>query len=146
MGGVSTAALLTASGTAWAEKKYDEGASDTEIKIGNTTPYSGPASAYAAIGKTIDTYFKAVNEAGGINGRKIKFISLDDGYVPSKTVEVVRQMVEQDKIFALFQSLGTPCNSAIHKYMNPKKGQQLYGATGASKWAAPKTFPWTMGS
>jgi ABC-type branched-subunit amino acid transport system substrate-binding protein len=145
MGGVSTAAMLAASGTSWAQKKYDEGASDTEIKIGNTNPYSGPASAYAAIGKTIETYFKAVNEAGGINGRKVKFISLDDGYVPSKTVELVRQMVEQDKIFALFQSLGTPCNTAIHKYMNTKKVPQLYVATGASKWGDPKNFPWTMG-
>jgi len=132
-------------GPALAQKKYDEGASDTEIRIGNTNPYSGPASAYAAIGKTIDTYFKSVNEAGGVNGRKIKFISLDDGYVPSKTVEVVRQMVEGDKIFALFQSLGTPCNTAIHKYMNQKKVPQLYVATGASKWGDPQHFPWTMG-
>jgi len=145
MGGVSTAALLAASGTAWADKKYDEGASDTEIKIGNTNPYSGPASAYAAIGKTIDAYFKSVNDQGGVNGRKIKFISLDDGYSPPKTVEMVRQMVEQDKIFALFQSLGTPCNTAIHKYMNQKKVPQLYVATGASKWGDPKNFPWTMG-
>ena len=145
MGGMSGAALLSATGTAWAQKKYDDGASDTEIKIGNTNPYSGPASAYAAIGKTIDTYFKAVNEAGGINGRKIKFISLDDGYVPSKTVELVRQMVEGDKIFALFQSLGTPCNTAIHKYMNTRKVPQLFVATGASKWGDPKNFPWTMG-
>ena len=145
LGGASTAAIVAASSRAWADKKYDEGASDSEIKIGNTNPYSGPASAYAAIGKTIDTYFKAVNEAGGINGRKVKFISMDDGYVPSKTVEVVRQMVEQDKIFALFQSLGTPCNTAIHKYMNTKKVPQLYVATGASKWGDPKNFPWTMG-
>jgi len=145
MGGVSTAALLAASGTAWADKKYDEGASDTEIKIGNTNPYSGPASAYAAIGKTIDAYFKSVNDQGGVNGCKIKFISLDDGYSPPKTVEMVRQMVEQDKIFALFQSLGTPCNTAIHKYMNQKKVPQLYVATGASKWGDPKNFPWTMG-
>jgi branched-chain amino acid transport system substrate-binding protein len=144
-GSVSSAALLSTVGTASAEKKYDEGASDTEIKIGNTNPYSGPASAYAAIGKTIATYFKSVNEAGGINGRKVNFISLDDGYVPSKTVEVVRQMVEQDKIFALFQSLGTPCNTAIHKYMNTKKVPQLYVATGASKWGDPQHFPWTMG-
>jgi len=141
--GGGAAALLAA--PAIAQKKYDDGASDTEIKIGNTNPYSGPASAYAAIGKTIDTYFKAVNEAGGINGRKIKFISLDDGYVPSKTVEMVRQMVEGDKIFALFQSLGTPCNTAIHKYMNQKKVPQLYVATGASKWGDPQHFPWTMG-
>jgi branched-chain amino acid transport system substrate-binding protein len=132
-------------GPALAQKRYDEGASDTEIKIGNTNPYSGPASAYAAIGKTIDTYFKSVNEAGGVNGRKIRFISLDDGYVPSKTVELVRQMVEGDNIFALFQSLGTPCNTAIHKYMNQKKVPQLYVATGASKWGDPKNFPWTMG-
>jgi branched-chain amino acid transport system substrate-binding protein len=144
IGGVS-AALLSGPAAALAQKKYDEGASDSEIKIGNTNPYSGPASAYAAIGKTIDTYFKAVNEAGGINGRKVKFISMDDGYVPSKTVEVVRQMVEQDGIFALFQSLGTPCNSAIHKYMNTKKVPQLYVATGASKWGDPQHFPWTMG-
>jgi branched-chain amino acid transport system substrate-binding protein len=141
--GGGAAALLAS--PAIAQKKYDDGASDTEIKIGNTNPYSGPASAYAAIGKTIDTYFKAVNEAGGINGRKIKFISLDDGYVPSKTVEMVRQMVESDKIFALFQSLGTPCNTAIHKYMNQRKVPQLYVATGASKWGDPKNFPWTMG-
>jgi branched-chain amino acid transport system substrate-binding protein len=145
MGGVSTAALLAASGTAWAQKKYDEGASDTEIKIGNTNPYSGPASSYAAIAKTIDAYFKSVNDAGGVNGRKIKFISLDDGYSPPKTVEMVRQLVEQDKIFALFQPLGTPCNTAIHKYMNQKKVPQLYVATGASKWGDPKNFPWTMG-
>ena len=143
--GVSTAALLGTAPAVHAQKKYDDGASDTEIKIGNTNPYSGPASAYAAIGKTIDTYFKSVNEAGGINGRKVKFISLDDGYVPSKTVELVRQMVEGDKIFALFQSLGTPCNTAIHKYMNSKKVPQLYVATGASKWGDPKNFPWTMG-
>jgi branched-chain amino acid transport system substrate-binding protein len=141
--GGGAAALLAS--PAIAQKKYDEGASDTEIKIGNTNPYSGPASAYAAIGKTIDTYFKSVNDAGGINGRKVKFISLDDGYVPSKTVEMVRQMVEGDKIFALFQSLGTPCNTAIHKYMNQRKVPQLYVATGASKWGDPQHFPWTMG-
>ena len=131
--------------SAQAQKKYDPGATDTEIKIGQTMPYSGPASSYAAIARTIDAYFKAVNEAGGINGRKIKFISLDDGYSPPKTVEVVRQLVEQDKIFALFQPLGTPCNTAIHKYMNQKKVPQLYVATGASKWGDPKNFPWTMG-
>ncbi|MFI5032043.1 MAG: ABC transporter substrate-binding protein [Reyranellales bacterium] len=142
VGGASAALLAS---PALAQKKYDDGVSDTEIKIGNTNPYSGPASAYAAIGKTIDTYFKAVNEAGGINGRKIRFTSLDDGYVPSKTVELVRQMVEGDKIFALFQSLGTPCNTAIHKYMNQKKVPQLFVATGASKWGDPKNFPWTMG-
>jgi branched-chain amino acid transport system substrate-binding protein len=145
VGGVSALALLSGASSAWAQKKYDDGATDSEIKIGNTNPYSGPASSYAAIGKTIDAYFKSLNEQGGINGRKIKFISLDDGYSPPKTVEVVRQLVEQDKIFALFQSLGTPPNTAIHKYMNQKKVPQLYVATGASKWGDPKNFPWTMG-
>jgi branched-chain amino acid transport system substrate-binding protein len=145
VGGASALALLSGSSAAFAQKKYDDGASDTEIKIGNTNPYSGPASSYAAIAKTIDAYFKGINEQGGVNGRKIKFISLDDGYSPPKTVEMVRQLVEQDKIFALFQSLGTPCNTAIHKYMNQKKVPQLYVATGASKWGDPKNFPWTMG-
>src|SRR5882672_10934058 len=145
VGGASALALLSGSGAAFAQKKYDDGVTDTEIKIGNTNPYSGPASAYAQIAKTIDAYFKSVNEAGGVNGRKIKFISLDDGYSPPKTVEIVRQLVEQEKIFALFQPLGTPCNTAIHKYMNQKKVPQLYIATGASKWGDPKNFPWTMG-
>jgi len=145
VGGASALAFLSGSSAAFAQKKYDDGATDSEIKIGNTNPYSGPASSYAAIAKTIDAYFKGINDSGGINGRKIKFISLDDGYSPPKTVEVVRQLVEQDKIFALFQSLGTPCNTAIHKYMNQKKVPQLYVATGASKWGDPKNFPWTMG-
>ena len=145
VGGASALALLSGSGAAFAQKKYDDGVTDTEIKIGNTNPYSGPASAYAQIAKTIDAYFKSVNEAGGVNGRKIKFLSLDDGYSPPKTVEIVRQLVEQDKIFALFQPLGTPCNTAIHKYMNQKKVPQLFVATGASKWGNPKEFPWTMG-
>ena len=140
-----SAAAAFSGSVAFSQKKYDDGASDTEIKIGNTNPYSGPASSYGAIGKTIDAYWKAVNAAGGINGRKINFISMDDGYSPPKTVEVVRQLVEQEKIFALFQSLGTPCNTAIHKYMNQKKVPQLYVATGASKWGDPKNFPWTMG-
>jgi branched-chain amino acid transport system substrate-binding protein len=145
VGGVSALAVASGSTSAFAQKKYDDGVTDTEIKIGNTNPYSGPASSYAAIARTIDAYFKAVNEAGGIGGRKIKFISLDDGYSPPKTVEVVRQLVEQDKIFALFQPLGTPCNTAIHKYMNQRKVPQLFVATGASKWGDPKNFPWTMG-
>jgi branched-chain amino acid transport system substrate-binding protein len=145
VGGVSALALASGSTSAFAQKKYDDGVTDTEIKIGNTNPYSGPASSYAAIARTIDAYFKAVNEAGGIGGRKIKFISLDDGYSPPKTVEVVRQLVEQEKIFALFQPLGTPCNTAIHKYMNQRKVPQLFVATGASKWGDPKNFPWTMG-
>jgi branched-chain amino acid transport system substrate-binding protein len=142
--GASTVAAFPAP-AAFSQKKYDDGASDSEIKLGNTNPYSGPASSYGAIGKTIDAYWKAVNAAGGINGRKITFLSMDDGYSPPKTVEVVRQLVEQDKIFALFQSLGTPCNTAIHKYMNTKKVPQLFVATGASKWGDPKNFPWTMG-
>ncbi len=141
--GASAAAL--SGKAAFAQNKYEDGVSDTEIRIGNTNPYSGPASAYAAIGKTIDAYFKSVNEAGGINGRKVKFISMDDGYVPSKTVEVVREMVESAKIFALFQPLGTPCNNAIQKYMNTRKVPQLFVATGASKWGDPANFPWTMG-
>jgi ABC-type branched-subunit amino acid transport system substrate-binding protein len=136
---------LSASGTAFAQKKYSEGASDTEIKIGNTNPYSGPASAYGVIGKTIQEYWKSVNEAGGINGRKVTFITLDDGYNPAKTVEVVRQLVEQDKVLCTFNTLGTPCNTAIHKYMNQKKVPMLFVATGASKWGNPKEFPWTMG-
>ena len=143
--GVSAAAVLSGSRVAFAQKKYDDGATDKEIKIGNTNPYSGPASAYGVIGKTIEAYWKTVNEAGGINGRMVKFITLDDGYVPSKTVEVVRQLVEQEKVLCVFQTLGTPTNTAIHKYMNQKKVPQLFVATGASKWGKPKDFPWTMG-
>jgi ABC-type branched-subunit amino acid transport system substrate-binding protein len=145
LAGVSTAAVLSASRVAFAQKKYSDGASDTEIKIGNTNPYSGPASAYGVIGKTIAAYWKSVNEAGGINGRKINFISLDDGYSPPKTVECIRQLVEQDKVLCTFNTLGTPCNTAIHKYMNQKKVPMLFVATGASKWGNPKEFPWTMG-
>ncbi|MEI6204500.1 MAG: ABC transporter substrate-binding protein [Enhydrobacter sp.] len=145
MGGVSSAAILSASSTAFAQKKYDDGASDTEIKIGHCCPYSGPASAYGVIGKAHQAFFKAINEAGGINGRKVNFISLDDGYSPPKTVEVVRQLVEQEKVLVLFQTLGTPTNTAIHKYVNQKKVPHLYISTGASKWGDPKNFPWTMG-
>ena len=130
---------------AFGEKKYDPGASATEIKIGNTNPYSGPASSYGVIGKCIDAYWKMVNDRGGINGRKITFISLDDGYSPPKTVEVIRQLVEDNKVLCTFNTLGTPTNTAIHKYMNQKKVPQLYVATGASKWGDPKNFPWTMG-
>jgi branched-chain amino acid transport system substrate-binding protein len=130
---------------ALAQKKYDPGASDTEIKIGNTNPYSGPASAYGAIGKAIAAYFRMVNERGGINGRKVNFITYDDGYSPPKTVEMVRKLVEQDEVLLLFQSLGTPSNTAIHKYMNGKKVPQLFVATGATKWNDAKNFPWTMG-
>jgi len=143
IGGVSAAALW--SGSAFAQKKYDDGATDTEIKLGHAGPYSGPASAYGVIGKAIDGYFKMVNDTGGINGRKVKFITLDDGYSPPKTVEVVRQLVEQEKVLCCFNTLGTPSNTAIHKYMNQKKVPQLFVATGASKWGDPKNFPWTMG-
>ena len=145
VGGASALALLSGSRAAFAQKKYDNGATDTEIKLGHCGPYSGPASAYGVIGKGIEAYWKSVNEAGGINGRKINFITLDDGYSPAKTVEVVRQLVEQDKVLCLFNTLGTPSNTAIQKYMNQKKVPQLYVATGASKWGRPKEFPWTMG-
>ena len=130
---------------ALAQKKYDTGATDTEIKIGNIMPYSGPASAYGVIGKTEAAYFKKINDAGGINGRKINFISYDDGYSPPKTVEQARKLVESDEVLFVFNSLGTPPNSAIHKYMNSKKVPQLFVATGATKWNDPKDFPWTMG-
>src|SRR5687767_10147143 len=129
----------------FAQKKYDPGASDTEIKIGNTNPYSGPASAYGAIGKSIAAYFKMVNEQGGINGRKVNFISYDDGYSPPRTVEMARKLVEQDEVLFVFQTLGTPSNTAIHKYMNMKKVPQMHVATGATKWNDPKNSPWTMG-
>ena len=145
---VSLAAILAAalaSPAAFAQKKYDPGASDTEIKIGNTNPYSGPASAYGTIGKSIAAYFKMINEQGGVNGRKITFISYDDGYSPPKTVEMVRKLVEQDEVLFIFQTLGTPSNTAIHKYMNTKKVPQLHVATGATKWNDPKEYPWTMG-
>jgi len=144
---VPVAALLAAvlSFPALAQKKYDPGASDTEIKVGNTNPYSGPASAYGAIGKAIAAYFRMVNERGGINGRKVNFITYDDGYSPPKTVEMARKLVEQDEVLLLFQSLGTPSNTAIHKYMNAKKVPQLFVATGATKWNDAKNFPWTMG-
>jgi len=121
------------------------GVTATEIKIGNTNPYSGNASAYGTIGKTITAYFKKVNDEGGINGRKINFISYDDGYSPPKTVEMVRRLVEQDQVAFLFQTLGTPPNSAIHKYVNQQKVPHLFVATGATKWNDPKNFPWTMG-
>jgi len=136
---------VAASGTALAQKKYDTGATDTEIKIGNIMPYSGPASAYGVIGKTEAAYFKKINAEGGINGRKINFVSYDDAYSPPKTVEQARKLVESDEVLFIFNSLGTPPNSAIHKYMNSKKVPQLFVATGATKWNDPKNFPWTMG-
>ena len=128
-----------------AQKKYDPGASDTEIKIGQTMPYSGPASAYGTIGKVQAAYFKQLNEQGGVNGRKINFISLDDGYSPPKTVEMVRRLVEQDEVLLMMGTLGTPSNTAIHKYMNAKKVPHMFLATGASKWNDPQHFPWTIG-
>ena len=128
-----------------AQKKYDPGASDTEIKIGNTNPYSGPASAYGTIGRTIAAFFNKINAEGGINGRKINFISYDDAYSPPKTVEQARKLVESDEVLLIFQSLGTPSNTAIQKYMNVKKVPQLFVSTGATKWGDPKHFPWTMG-
>jgi branched-chain amino acid transport system substrate-binding protein len=137
-------AALAASPAA-AQKKYGPGASDTEIKIGNTNPYSGPASAYGVIGKTIAAYFNKINAEGGVNGRKINFISYDDGYSPPKTVEQARKLVESDEVLLLFQTLGTPCNTAIQKYLNAKKVPQLFVATGATKWNDPKHFPWTIG-
>jgi branched-chain amino acid transport system substrate-binding protein len=139
------AGLIAVAGPALAQKKYDKGANDTEIKVGNTNPYSGPASAYGTIGKTIDAYFKKVNAEGGINGRKINFITYDDGYSPPKAVEQVRKLVESDEVLLVFQPLGTPSNTAIQKYMNSKKVPQLFVATGATKWGDPKGNPWTMG-
>jgi branched-chain amino acid transport system substrate-binding protein len=153
MGGASAAAVLTTSRVSWAQsgaqsggqKKYDDGVTDTEIKIGHTCPYSGPASAYGVNGKAIVAFFDMINDQGGINGRKIKLISLDDGYNPSKTVECIRQLVEQEKVLCTHNTLGTACNTAIHKYMNQKKVPHLFVATGASKWGDAKNFPWTMG-
>ncbi|MGE5157420.1 MAG: ABC transporter substrate-binding protein [Gemmatimonas sp.] len=146
--GAFSAALVMAVATSTATLaagKYDPGASDTEIKIGNIMPYSGPASSYSVIGKTEAAYFNKINAEGGINGRKINFISYDDGYSPPKTVEQARKLVESDEVLLIFNSLGTPPNSAIHKYMNQKKVPQLFVATGATKWNDPKHFPWTMG-
>jgi len=143
-----TALCLSLAGfamSASAQKKYDPGASDTEIKIGQTMPYSGPASAYGTIGKVQAAYFKQLNEQGGVNGRKINFISLDDGYSPPKTVEMVRRLVEQEEVLLTMGTLGTPSNTAIHKYMNTKKVPHMFLATGASKWNDPKNFPWTIG-
>ena len=131
--------------SAHAQKKYGPGASDTEIKVGNIMPYSGPASAYGVIGQTEAAFFRMINDQGGVNGRKINFISYDDAYSPPKTVEQARKLVESDNALIVFNSLGTPPNSAIQKYMNEKKVPQLFVATGATKWNDPKNFPWTMG-
>jgi branched-chain amino acid transport system substrate-binding protein len=143
--GASVAIGLAFATPAIAQKKYDPGASDTEIRIGQTMPYSGPASAYGTVGKVEAAYFKKINDDGGINGRKVNLISLDDGYSPPKTVEMVRRLVEQDEVLLLFQTLGTAHNSAIQKYLNTKKVPQLFIATGATKWNDPQGNPWTMG-
>ena len=142
---LAASASLAFSVGAMAAGKYGPGASDTEIKIGQTMPYSGPASAYGTIGKLHQAYFKMVNEQGGINGRKVNLISLDDGYSPPKTVEQIRKLVEQEEVLATFNTLGTAPNSAIHKYMNAKKVPHLFLSTGATKWADPKNYPWTIG-
>jgi branched-chain amino acid transport system substrate-binding protein len=137
--------LALAAAPALAQKKYGPGVTDTEIKIGHTNPYSGPASSYGTIGKVEEAYFNMINAQGGVNGRKIKFITMDDGYSPPKTVEQVRKLVEEDQVAMLFNTLGTPTNSAIHKYVNAKKVPHVFVATGATKWGDPKNFPWTMG-
>jgi branched-chain amino acid transport system substrate-binding protein len=143
--GLAAASLILASGLAFAADQYGPGASNTEIKIGNTMPYSGPASAYGTIGKAEAAYFDMINAEGGINGRKIDFISRDDSYSPPKTVEQVRQLVEEDHVLFLFNTLGTPPNTAIRGYLNDKKVPQLFVATGATKWNDPEHYHWTMG-
>jgi branched-chain amino acid transport system substrate-binding protein len=143
--GLSMTSLVFASGLAWAAGDYGPGVSDTEIKIGNAMPYSGPASAFGATGKSEAAYFNMINDQGGINGRKIKFLSRDDSYSPPKTVEVVRKLVEQDQVLLLFSVLGTPPNTAIQGYLNDNKVPQLFAVTGADKWNDPKNHPWTMG-
>src|SRR5918911_788535 len=143
--GAAALALALSATSALAQKKYDTGASDTEIKVGQSLALSGPASSYSVIGKTQAAYFKMINDQGGINGRKINFIQYDDGYSPPKAVEQVRKLVESDEVLLTFQPLGTPSNTAIQKYLNAKKVPQLFAATGASKWGDPKNFPWTMG-
>jgi branched-chain amino acid transport system substrate-binding protein len=138
-------ALLLTAIPAVAQKKYDVGATDTEIKIGQTMPYSGPASAYGTIGRAEAAYFQMINDQGGVNGRKITLISLDDGYSPPKTVEQIRRLVEQDQVLMIYQSLGTPSNTAIQRYLNAQKVPQVFVATGATKWGDPKNYPWTIG-
>src|SRR6202051_4078483 len=142
----ATALALALSATsASAQKSYDTGATDTEIKIGQTVPFSGPASAYAGIGKTQAAYLKMINDQGGINGRKLNLIQYDDAYSPPKAVEQVRKLVEGDEVLFTFQIIGTPSNAAVQKYLNGKQVPQLLASTGASKFTDPKNFPWTMG-
>lgn len=143
--GLIAAYELASSDAAFAQKRYDPGATDTEIKIGNTSPHSGPASAYSAIAKAQAAYFKMINDRGGINGRMINYISYDDSYSPPKTVEQTRKLIESDEVLFMLSNLGTPGNTAIHKYMNQKKIPQLFVTSGADKWADPANFPWTMG-
>jgi branched-chain amino acid transport system substrate-binding protein len=143
--GLSAAGLILAGGLAFAAGQYGPGVTDTEIKLGSTMPYSGPASSYGTIGKSEAAYFAMVNEHGGINGRKIDFIVRDDAYSPPKTVEDIRELVEQDRVLATFNTLGTPPNSAIVGYMNDNKVPQLFVASGAAKWDDPKHHPWTIG-
>jgi branched-chain amino acid transport system substrate-binding protein len=136
---------VLAGGLSFAASPNDPGASDTEIKIGNTMPYSGPASAWGVIGKSEAAYFAMINDQGGVNGRRINFISRDDGYSPPKTVEMVRKLVEEDQVLFLFQTLGTASNAAVQDYLNERKIPQLFVATGADRWNDPKNHPWTMG-
>jgi ABC-type branched-subunit amino acid transport system substrate-binding protein len=145
LAGTAALALALSAPSAFAQKKYDTGASDTEIKVGQTVPFSGPASAYATIGKTQAAYIKMINDQGGVNGRKITLIQYDDAYSPPKAVEQVRKLVESDEVLLTFQIIGTPSNAAVQKYLNSKKVPQLFAATGASKFTDPKNFPWTMG-
>jgi len=142
---LAAAVLVFGTLPAEAQPKYGPGASDGAIKVGNIMPYSGPLSAYAIIGKTQAAYFKKINDEGGINGRKIDFVSYDDGFSPPKTVEQARKLVESDEVLLIFQSLGTPTNLAIRKYLNGKKVPQLFVATGFTRFGDPKDFPWTMG-
>src|ERR1700704_1606963 len=135
---------IAASGGALAQKKYDAGVTDTEIKIGNVMPYSGPASAFAVIGRTEAAYFRMVNEQGGINGRKIDFVSYDDGYSPPKTIEQVRRLIESARVFLLFNVVGTPGNAAIQKYVNQKKVPHIFISSGSARWNDPAHFPWSM--
>jgi branched-chain amino acid transport system substrate-binding protein len=145
LAGTAALALALSASSAFAQKNYDPGASDTEIKVGQTVPFSGPVSAYATIGKAQAAYIKMINEQGGVNGRKINLIQYDDAYSPPKAVEQTRKLVEDDEVLLTFQIIGTPSNAAVQKYLNSKKVPQLFAATGASRFTDPKNFPWTMG-
>src|SRR5438876_9859615 len=144
--GLSGVIMAAASLSAIAQKKYDPGVTDSEIKIGNIMPYSGPASAYGIIGRTMSAYFRMINDNGGVNGRRINFISYDDAYSPPKTVEQARRLVESDEVFLIFAPPGTASNAAIQKYMNTMRLPQLFLATGAARWGDPEHFPWSIGA